>query len=123
MDIAWWSIFACWMLYVCAIRSQQEFATQFSPSHHDDRGKLLKLAVIGSVPVASAVSLWLVYLHCATFGLLWTLVLSIGGSILAAALWGALSALLDDLLLALAGFGVWPISALGIYLLLGVAAA
>ena len=49
--------------------------------------------------------------------------LCIGGSILAAALWGVLSALVDDLLLALVSFGVWPISALGIYLLLAVAAA
>lgn len=123
MDFAWWSIFVCWILHASAIKSQQEFASQFWPSHHDDRGKLLKLAVIGSAILASVVSLGLIYLHYSAFGLLWTLGLAIGGGIIAAALWGVLSALLDDLLLALAGFVVWPLAALGIYLLLGVAAA
>ncbi|MFN8635021.1 MAG: hypothetical protein U0893_14285 [Chloroflexota bacterium] len=121
MDVAWWSMFVIWMLYACAIRSQQEFAAQFSPNHHDDRGKMLKLAVIGSVLVAALVSIGLVYLHYSAFGLLWTLVLSVGGSILAAALWGVLSSFIDDLLLALAGFGVWPLSAVGMYVLIGVA--
>ena len=83
---------------------------------------LLKLAVIGSTIGAALVSIFLVYLHYSAVGLVWTLVLSTGGSILAAALWGLLSAIVGDLLLALSGFVVWPLSALGIYLLLGVAA-
>ena len=44
-----------------------------------------------------------------------TAVLSVGGSILGAALWDALRAL--------AGFAVWTVLALGLFLLVGVVAA
>ena len=121
MDIVWWSIFASWVGLVFSVRSQQELASDLHPNHHDDRGKMFKLAVIGSALLASLVSVVLIDLHYQAFGLLWTIGLSVGGGVLAAAVWGALSAIVGDLLLGLVSFGVWPLAAVGFFLLLGLA--
>ena len=123
MDAVWWSMMGCWAILAFAIRSQQELGSTLHPHHHDDRAKRFKLLVIGSVVVASLASLGLAYLHYSAFGLLWTMALGIGGGLLGAVVWGALSAMVGDLLLALASFVLWPLAAIGFYLLLRVAEA
>ena len=118
MDLSWWAYAVSWTAFVCVIRSQQAFANAYQPNHHDDRGKLLKLAMLASIVVAAIVGLVLTYVHFQAYGLLWTVGLGVGGGVIASAAWGILSATVGDELVALAGFVVWPLLALACGLLL-----
>ena len=122
MDVIWWSILLIWSCMAAAVYAQQQYVSKARPDWHNDRALAFFLIVSASVIVAGLDSLVLAYFLYSAYGLVWTLVLCVAGSLLAGILLGVASVLIDEILLTLASFAVWPASAGGIYVLRGWAA-
>jgi hypothetical protein len=119
LDLVWWSILLIWSCMAAAIYGQQRYVSNFQADRHNERAYLFFLATPGSAILAGLDGLVLAYVVYSAYGLLWTLVLCVTGSLLAGILLGVAYALVDEILLTLAAFAVWPASAGCIYLLLG----